>query len=88
MNLYFIRDQVITTAKGMVIGHFNAPQREVETKIVRFAYAKIGVNPVYAVTVTARLEGGDFIPAGDTALIGQGLRTNPEAIRREVAPKQ
>ncbi len=82
MNLYFMRDQVITTAKGMVIGHFNAPQREMETKIVRFAYAKIGVNPVYAVTGTARLEGGDFIPAGDTALIGQGLRTNPQAIRQ------
>jgi len=82
MNLYFMRDQVITTAKGMVIGHFNAPQRELETKIVRFAYAKIGVSPVYVVTGTARLEGGDFIPAGDTALIGQGLRTNPEAIRQ------
>ena len=82
MNLYFMRDQVITTAKGMVIGHFNAPQREMETKIVRFAYAKFGVNPVYAVTGSARLEGGDFIPAGDTALIGQGLRTNPEAIRQ------
>jgi len=82
MNLYFMRDQVITTAKGMVIGHFNAPQRELETKIVRFAYAKIGVSPVYAVTGSARLEGGDFIPAGDTALIGQGLRTNPEAIRQ------
>jgi len=82
MNLYFMRDQVITTAKGLVIGHFNAPQRELETKIVRFAYGKLGITPVYAVTGTARLEGGDFIPAGDTALIGQGLRTNPEAIRQ------
>jgi len=82
MNLYFMRDQVITTAKGVVIGHFNAPQRELETKIVRFAYEKLGITPVYAVTGKARLEGGDFIPAGDTALIGQGLRTNQEAIRQ------
>lgn len=82
MNLYFMRDQVITTAKGLVVGHFNAPQRELETKIVHFAYEKLGITPVYAVTGTARLEGGDFIPAGDTALIGQGLRTNPEAIRQ------
>lgn len=82
MNLYFMRDQVITTAKGLVIGHFNAPQRELETKIVRFAYKKIGITPVYEVTGTARLEGGDFIPAGDTALIGQGLRTNTEAVRQ------
>lgn len=82
MNLYFMRDQVITTAKGLVVGHFNAPQRELETKIVRFAYEKIGITPVYEVTGKARLEGGDFIPAGDTALIGQGLRTNAEAVRQ------
>lgn len=82
MNLYFMRDQVITTAKGLVIGHFNASQREHETRIVRFAYAKLGITPVYEVTGKARLEGGDFIPAGDTALIGQGLRTNAEAVRQ------
>ncbi len=82
MNLYFMRDQVITTLKGLVIGHFNASQRELETKIVRFAYKKLGITPVYEVSGTARLEGGDFIPAGDTALIGQGLRTNAEAVRQ------
>ena len=82
MNLYFMRDQVITTARGLVIGHFNALQRELETKIVRFAYKKLGITPVYEVAGTARLEGGDFIPADDTALIGQGLRTNAEAIRQ------
>ena len=82
MNLYFMRDQMITTARGLVIGHFNALQRELETKIVRFAYKKLGITPVYEVAGTARLEGGDFIPAGDTALIGQGLRTNAEAIRQ------
>ena len=82
MNLYFMRDQVITTAKGLVVGHFNASQREPENRLVRFAYEKLGITPVYQVTGSARLEGGDFIPAGDTALIGQGLRTNAEAIRQ------
>lgn len=82
MNLYFMRDQVITTAKGLVVGHFNASQREPENRIARFAYQKLGINPLYQVTGSARLEGGDFIPAGDTALIGQGLRTNAEAIRQ------
>ena len=80
MNLYFMRDQVITTARGVVVGHFNAAQREPENRLVRYAYEKLGVKPVYQVTGSARLEGGDFIPAGDTALIGQGLRTNAEAI--------
>lgn len=82
MNLYFMRDQVITTAKGLVIGHFNASQRAPENRLVRFAYEKLGITPLYQVTGSARLEGGDFIPAGDTALIGQGLRTNAEAIRQ------
>jgi arginine deiminase len=82
MNLYFMRDQVITTAKGLVIGHFNAVQRETETKIARFAYEKLGIKPVFEVYGSARLEGGDFIPAGDVAFIGQGLRTNEEAIKQ------
>jgi arginine deiminase len=82
MNLYFMRDQVVTTAKGLVIGHFNAVQREMETKIARFAYAKLGITPVFEVFGNARLEGGDFIPAGNVAFIGQGLRTNAEAVKQ------
>ncbi len=82
MNLYFMRDQAITTARGLVIGHFNSVQREPETAIARFAYKKLGISPIYEVTGSARLEGGDFLPAGDTALIGQGLRTNAEAVRQ------
>jgi arginine deiminase len=80
MNMYFMRDQVITTAKGLVVGHFNAPQREVETRIARFAYAKLGIVPIFEVSGDARLEGGDFIPAGETAFQGQGLRTNAQAV--------
>lgn len=82
MNMYFMRDQVITTAKGLVVGQFNAPQREVETRIARFAYAKLGIQPTFEVSGEARLEGGDFLPAGDTAFQGQGLRTNAEAVRQ------
>jgi arginine deiminase len=80
MNQYFMRDQVIVTARGMVVGKFNAVQREVETSIVRFAYQKLGIVPLFEVSGDARLEGGDFLPAGDVALIGQGLRTNAAAV--------
>jgi arginine deiminase len=66
----------------VVIGHFNASQRDLETRILRFAYSKLGIVPVFEVHGEARLEGGDFIPAGDTALLGQGLRTNAEAVRQ------
>jgi arginine deiminase len=82
MNLYFLRDQMITTAKGVVIGKMNSVQRATETEIIRFVLAKLGVTPIYEVTGTGRLEGGDFIPAGDTAFIGQGLRTNPDALKQ------
>ena len=81
-NLYFSRDQLITTAKGVVIGRLNSPQRAVETKIIRFVLQKLGVDPMAEIEGTGRLEGGDFIPAGDVVFIGQGLRTNAEGIRQ------
>ena len=82
MNLYFCRDQQITTARGVVMGHMNSEQRAVETSILRFVLRKLGIEPIYEVTGEGRLEGGDFIPAGDTAFLGQGLRTNAEAVRQ------
>jgi len=82
MNLYFCRDQQITTARGVVIGRMNSEQRAVETGIMRFVLRKLGIEPIYEVTGDGRLEGGDFIPAGDTAFIGQGLRTNAEGVRQ------
>jgi arginine deiminase len=82
MNLYFCRDQQITTARGVVIGRMNSEQRRVETEIMEFVLRKLGVRPIYKVTGDGRLEGGDFVPAGDTALLGQGLRTNAEGVRQ------
>jgi arginine deiminase len=82
MNLYFTRDQLITTARGVVVGRMNSEQRVIETKIMRFVLHKLGIKSTYEVTGEGRLEGGDFIPAGDTAFIGQGLRTNANAVRQ------
>jgi arginine deiminase len=82
MNLYFCRDQQITTARGVVVGRMNSEQRMVETRIMGFVLRKLGIRPIYEVTGDGRLEGGDFIPCGDTALLGQGLRTNEEGVRQ------
>jgi arginine deiminase len=82
MNLYFCRDQVITTAKGVVVARMNSPQRFVETEIIKFVLNKLGIEPIYEVTGEGRLEGGDYFSAGDIALIGQGLRTNAEGVRQ------
>ena len=84
MNLYFSRDQLITTAKGVVISNLNSPQREIETKILALCLKKLGINPVLDLTKVnknAFLEGGDFFMLGNVALIGQGMRTNTLAIQ-------
>jgi len=82
MNLHFLRDQQITTDKGIVIGKMNSTQRKAETEITKFAFKKLGIKPVYEVQGEGRLEGGDFIPCGDYAFLGQGLRTNAEGVKQ------
>jgi len=79
-NILYFRDQMITTAKGVVIGRMNSVQREVETKIVKFALSKLGIVPIYEIK-EGHLEGGDYLSAGDTAIIGQGLRTDAKAVQ-------
>lgn len=81
MNIFFMRDQMISTAKGIVIGRMNSAQRQLECEIAEFCLNKIGFPPIYHITgENAYLEGGDFLPFGDYAFIGNGLRTTQEAI--------
>ncbi|EIC23076.1 arginine deiminase family protein [Thiorhodovibrio frisius] len=82
MNLYFLRDQMITTEKGVVISKMNSQQRAAETRVIKFALSKLGVTPILEISGEGRLEGGDFLPADGYALLGQGLRTNAEAVRQ------
>jgi arginine deiminase len=82
MNMYFLRDQLITTSKGIVLSRMNSAQRFAEVDIVKFVLSKMKITPLYEVKGDGRLEGGDFIPAGDIAFIGQGLRTNAEGIKQ------
>jgi arginine deiminase len=86
MNLYFLRDQIITTSEGIVIGRLNSPQRRRESKIVKFCLEKIGIEPIGDIgdikkEEGAFLEGGDFFPFGNTVFIGQGMRTTKTAIQ-------
>jgi arginine deiminase len=82
MNLYFTRDQLITTAKGVVIGRMARPQRLYETEVLRLVLKKLGVTPLLEVQGEGRLEGGDFLPAGRRAFLGQGIRTNQQALEQ------
>lgn len=81
MNIFFMRDQMIATANGMVISRMNSPQRETENRIAEFCLNKIGMPPIGKISGRdAYLEGGDFLPMGRTAFVGRGLRTTQAAI--------
>lgn len=82
MNLYFTRDQSITTPRGHIICRMNSPQRAAETDIIELCYRHLGVEPLLRISGEGRLEGGDYIPAGTIAFIGCGMRTNEAGIRQ------
>ena len=82
MNLYFTRDQSITTPRGHVICNMNSSQREPEADIISLCYAHLGLKPILRIQGEGRLEGGDYLPAGTLSFIGCGMRTNDEGIRQ------
>ncbi len=83
MNMLYMRDQMIATSKGIVIGRMNSPQRETECRIAQFCLDKIGVPVIAHIEgEDAYLEGGDFLQFFNSAFIGCGLRTTPAAIEQ------
>lgn len=81
MNLFYMRDQMIATFKGIVIARMHSSQREVESSVAEFCLNKIGMRPIGRIGGEgAYLEGGDFLPFGSSAFIGCGLRTTQQAI--------
>jgi arginine deiminase len=82
MNLMFMRDQMIVTPKGAVIGRLHSPQRIGERHVAEFCLNRLGIKPIFRLRgETNFLEGGDYIYfAGDTSFIGCGMRTSRSAI--------
>ncbi len=76
-NLYFMRDQQAVANETVIIGRMRRRQRMKEVEITEFY-----LNDFYKdrnmlkISEDASFEGGDFIPAGDFALIGTGPRTD------------
>ncbi len=90
MNMYFMRDQMITTEKGVIVGRMARSQRQVENSLARFILKKLeGIDHVkyiqQEIAAPGTLEGGDFIPAGNRVFIGTGLRTNEAAVKQLLA---
>ena len=82
INLYFTRDQSITTPRGHVICNMNSEQRGPEVNIIKLCYEHLGKDVILQISGDGRLEGGDYLPAGTVSFIGMGMRTNIEGIRQ------
>lgn len=82
-NLYFLRDQTISTPRGQIMCRMNSSQRADEVDIIQACYEQLGIKPVWRITGEGNyLEGGDYIPFGTMGLIGCGLRTTIGAIEQ------
>ena len=79
-NLYFMRDQQAATDRGICMARMATPERAEEPGITSLGLAALGIEPAHRVS-RGRFEGGDFLPAGEFALVGCGSRTNPEGVQ-------
>jgi arginine deiminase len=81
-NLYFMRDQQAVTDKGIFLSRMSKPQRRREPVITHFLWDLLGVKVVHATTEPGTIEGGEFMPMKDFALVGTGDRTNSSGIEQ------
>jgi len=79
-NAYYMRDPLITTRLGCVIGRLRLDVRRVENDVAEYALRQLGIAPLYRVQAPGFLEGGDFMPAGDFVLQGQGLLSDEDGV--------
>jgi arginine deiminase len=83
-NLFFLRDQQAVTDRGIVVGRLAKPQRRRETEITSFVWRAMGERPVHEIK-KGTFEGGDFLPAGEFALVGTGDRTSSAGVAEFLA---
>jgi arginine deiminase len=75
-NLLFVRDQQITTQRGVVIGRTMTWARELEHMIMHQVFRNLKVCIIGEVPEKTFLEGGDFyIAKEDLAILGLGMRS-------------
>jgi arginine deiminase len=86
-NLYFMRDQQFATDQGLVMSRMSSPLRRGEVKVTKFLWEEVLQVPIaLEIQEPGTIEGGEFIPMGDFALVGVGVgagvgsRTNQAAI--------
>ncbi|MFO7941394.1 MAG: arginine deiminase family protein [Bacillota bacterium] len=84
---HFVRDALVATTAGAVLGRASEPSRRWENRLMALALEQLGTRPIAEVRSPGHLEGGDFIPAGDFALLRIGPATNREAFRQLFAAR-
>lgn len=81
-NIMFVRDQQITTKKGIVMARLSSKQRHKEVDIMEFCFKKLGLNVIGRIPFPGCMEGGDFFPVGENlCLIGTGPRSDITAVQ-------
>ncbi|MCD4774949.1 MAG: amidinotransferase [Candidatus Aegiribacteria sp.] len=82
-NLYFMRDQQFTTDSGLVLCRMAKPARRFEPQLTKFLWQEVLHVPIiHEMLEPATIEGGEWIPFGEFALVGIGDRTNRDAINQ------
>jgi arginine deiminase len=81
-NLYFMRDQQATTDKGIFLSRMSKPQRRREPVVTKFLWDLLGAKVVHVTEEPGTIEGGEFIPMKDFALLGTGDRTNRSGVEQ------
>lgn len=79
-NLYFMRDQQAVSNGGIFFGRMRMRQRQKENSITEFILRSVYENreQFKSISSSGYFEGGDFMPAGDYAIIGTGSRSDLE----------
>ena len=84
-NLYFMRDQQAVSDRGVMMGRMSKPQRRLEPLITGAVLEMAGAKTVCRVKPPGTFEGGDFMPAGDFAMLGLGDRSNRSGVSQILA---
>jgi len=84
-NLYFMRDQQAVSDRGVMVGRMSKPQRQMEPLITGAVLEMAGAKIAFHVKRPGTFEGGDFMPAGEFAMLGLGDRTNRSGVNQILA---
>jgi arginine deiminase len=83
LDSIYVRDAVVVSAKGVILGSMGKAQRRGEPEAAARFFESAGIPIAGRIEGEGRLEGGDVVVLDDrTVAVGQGYRSNAEGIRQ------